>query len=419
MAVRPDIFASRLIRVQRDQWLSRDELAARQWQRFKIMLDYAAAHSPFYRRKFSRAGLLPDDIRDRDDLSSIPLTTRDELESSTALITDSHDRKTLHESASSGSTGQNVRSYFNDEAWLIGKYLLKIRARLACGVRPSDRIAMIRIGTSHNGPLAEIALRQRSFSVEDSLEETLARLNRYSPTVLQGFPEHFARLARHAEQLPTVKRIFTSGEMLSDNTRETIETSFGVPIYDIYGCTEVKEIAWECPEQDGYHINSDQLLVETLPSAGPQDPEGMLAVTSLYNFAMPLIRYRLGDTGRLIDGQCACGRGLPMMAPEFGRSMDYFQLPDDRHVSPYTLSGAVEQVSRVRQFQVWQTQRDEVVVKVVPSGGRDPALPQRLQAALQPLLPGVSVKMDWVDEIPREPNGKYRKVISLVSQGSV
>ena len=64
MRIRPTFFLDRLIRVQREQYLSVDELEHRQWQRFKKMLLHAAVHSPFYRRKFKLAGLEPDDIKD-------------------------------------------------------------------------------------------------------------------------------------------------------------------------------------------------------------------------------------------------------------------------------------------------------------------------------------------------------------------
>jgi acyl-coenzyme A synthetase/AMP-(fatty) acid ligase len=65
--------------------------------------------------------------------------------------------------------------------------------------------------------------------------------------VLYGFPGHFARLAQQAAGAIKPRLIFTSGEMLDGATRKTIEAGLGAPVFDIYGCTELKEIAWECP----------------------------------------------------------------------------------------------------------------------------------------------------------------------------
>lgn len=416
MCIRPTFFLDRLIRVQREQRLSVDELEHRQWQRFEKMLHHAAAHSPFYKRKFRLAGLQPEDIRGRDDLATIPFTTREELRSSEQFVSELVDSKSLRESYSSGSTGQSVRSFFGDEAWLIGKYLLKMRARIACGVRPWDRVALIKASQFHNSGFARLVLRQQSFSLHESPERTLAALRRYSPTVIYGFPGHFSHLADIPAPGLRLKSIFTSGEMLSGKVRKKIEAAFGAPVYDVYGCTELKEVAWECPERCGYHINSDWLLVESLPSTVPDEPDHMLAITSLYNFDMPLIRYRLGDTGRMLGGQCRCGRSLPLMAPGFGRSMDYFYLSDGRLISPYTLSGVVELVTGVSQFQLRQLARDTVQVLVVPAADAYSGLAERMTAALQPLLPGTELRIKCVDAIPREPSGKYRKAISLVAK---
>ena len=62
-------------------------------------------------------------------------------------------------------------------------------------------------------------------------------------------------------------------------------------MFDVYGSTEAKEIAWECPAGVGYHINADWLLVETVPASdGLGATVGRILVTSLYNRAMPLFR---------------------------------------------------------------------------------------------------------------------------------
>ena len=87
--------------------------------------------------------------------------------------------------------------------------------------------------------------------------------------------------------------IFTSGELLDPATRRAIEDGFGAPVFDIYGCTELKEIAWECPAHAGLHLNADWILLEV----DPPGSAGKILVTPLYSRAMPLLRYEVGDTG--------------------------------------------------------------------------------------------------------------------------
>jgi len=209
------------------------------------------------------------------------------------------------------------------------------------------------------------------------------------------------------------RMVFTSGELLDPATRRTIETGLGARVLDIYGCTEVKEIAWQCPAREGYHVNADWLLVE-VDSGGAAAGEraGRLLVTSLYNFAMPLLRYEVGDAGFALEGRCGCGRGLPLISPTLGRSVDHLALANGTLVAPYSLTCAVEAIEGMQQYQFVQTQADIVELRVVPNDDFGDASRQALLAALRPVLPGVAVRIRTLPSIPPEPSGKYRIVKS-------
>ena len=402
-------------RLQREQWLPADEVRRRQWARLETILQHAFDNSTFYRRKLDESGIKPEDIRDLSDLQRLPVTTREDLREADGMIASGNSKSRLKRSHTSGSTGRVTTTYFDRRAWRTGKILLKLRARVACGVRPWDRIALFQEGQPPNSWRRQRILRQRSFSILEALPEILPEVQSYAPTVLYGFPSYLMRLGQIAEGKIAPRFIFTSGEMLDGETRRTIEKHFRAPVFDVYGCTELKEIAWECPARKGYHINSDQLIVEV------QRPEDLtngttspLLVTSLYNFGMPLIRYRLGDTGRLIEGSCPCGRGFPLMVPNLGRSVDYFVLPDGRTVSPYAMTCAIENVQGLGQYQIVQQASDQVVVRVVPLLQADPLIEKQIDRALSPILPGTRVSVHFVDTIEREPSGKYRIVVSHV-----
>lgn len=400
---------TRAFRVQREQWLDRRALERRQWSRFKKLLDHAFAHSPFYARKFREAAVTPADIRERSDLGRLPVVTREELRHPEALVAEGFRPETMRHSFSSGSTGESVKTYFDPAGWFLGKHLLKLRARWACGVRPRDRVALFTAGTFSNTALRRRLLRQRSFSVHRPAEEILPELRRFDPTALYGFPSHFKELAEVWPSELRPKAIFTSGEMLEDETRKRIETGIGAPVYDVYGSTELKEIAWECPARDGYHVNSDWLLVET------EEPAGTILATSLYNYGMPLIRYRLGDTGSFVDHPCRCGRSLPLMALGFCRSVDTFVLPRGARISPYTLINAVEVLEEIRQFQIVQEAAGRVAVVIVPRAEFGEGSAERVRNALDPHLPGVTIEIRIVESIPREAGGKYRMAFSRVN----
>ena len=404
--------------LHRAQWQSRDSLDAIQWRRFQKILRIAYAESPFYRETFDGAGITPDVIRSRKDLEQIPITTREDLRNPERLVCTGRSVEELHCSLTTGSTGRRTRSYFDDRAWFLAKHLLKLRARLTTGVSPTDRIALLQESeAADQGPgLRERLFRLKSFSIDQSVTALLDELRAFKPTVLYGFPSHLQRLANEVEGHLRISRVYTSGEFLVGTTRKLLEAAFDAPVLDVYGCTEVKEIAWQCLEQDGYHINSDWLLVEVPTHDPKRSSEGPILVTALYNQAMPLIRYEVGDTGTLLHEPCNCGRGLPLMRPTGGRTVDYFEIPDGSTVSPYAMTYSMEQVKGVRQFKIVQTSTDRVTVNAVTESGREQTIATEIRSNLGKLLPGVAIEVQVVEGIEPDSHGKFRVVHSHVNQ---
>ncbi len=401
-------------RLARQQWLPAATIERLQWQRLQATLRHAFGRSPFYRRRFLELGLTPDDIRSPDDFGMLPVTTREDLRDAENLIARGFDRARIRQQLTSGSTGRRTTSYFDPEAWLMGKHLLKLRARLACGVRPWDRVALMQEEQSAraSGPLRRV----RSFSIHRPIDEVLPELRAFAPSVLYGFPGYLLRLARAAANSLHPRHVFTSGEMLDAATRAEIEAGFGAAVLDVYGCTEVKEIAWECPRREGYHVNADWLLLEAAPCRpGDHARRGELLVTCLYNRAMPLVRYQIGDTGEILERACSCGRGLPLARPTLGRSVDYIALEDGTMVAPYNLTCAIEDVAGMAQYQIVQRTLERLEVLVVPRRDFDDASRRQIQERLRPVLHGLIAEVRVVEEIAPEPSGKFRIVRSEAS----
>ncbi len=402
-------------RLTREQWLPVATIRRLQWQRLQATLRHAFAHSPFYRRRFQDLGVTPDDIRSPDDFARIPVTTRDDMRDPSDLVARGFDKARLKQSLTSGSTGRRTMSYFDADAWMMGNLLLKLRGRLACGVQPWDRVAILQ----EEQPTARSSAgssRVRSFSIHRPIDEVLPELRAFAPAVLYGLPGYLLHLGRAAAGSLRPRLVFTSGEMLDELTRSGIEEAFGAGVLDIYGCTEVKEIAWECPRREGYHVNADWLLLEVQPT-GPGDGgrQGTLLVTCLYNRAMPLLRYEIGDTGEMLERACSCGRGLPLARPTLGRSVDYITLEDGTVLPPYNLTMAIRGIAGMRQFQIIQRTISRLEVLVVPRPEFGDASRRQIQERLRPVLHGLTAEVRVVEDIAPEPSGKYRIVRSEVT----
>ena len=387
------------------QWLAPERLQALQWRRLRRSIERAATHSPLYRQRFVALGVQPADIRSVEDFRRLPPTTRDDLRAPKDLLAADFDRDRLRVSTTSGSTGRRTTSHFDERAWVLAKYLLKLRARRGCGLQPWHKVALFQEDGSGS---ASSTGRTSTFSIHRPIEEVLPAAERFAADAFYGFPGYFVRLAEAAGGRLRPRMVFTSGELLDPAARRAIEAGFQAPVFDVYGCTEIKEVAWECPAHAGYHLNADWVFLEIEPPGAA----GKILITPLYNRAMPLLRYEVGDTGMLLQDKCPCGRGLPLIRPTQGRSVDYLRLPDGSMLAPYTLTCAIEAIEGMRQYQFVQTAPDRIELKIVPRGDFDAATEDALRRALAPVLPGVEVEIALLAAIPAGPSGKYRIVQS-------
>jgi phenylacetate-CoA ligase len=179
-----------------------------------------------------------------------------------------------------------------------------------------------------------------------------------------------ALLARHCLDLgiafPGLRGVRTFGETLHDDLRQLVREAWGVTLTDAYSSEEVGMLAVQCPGTEHYHVMSESALVEVLrPDGTPCGPgeTGRVVVTPLHNYAMPLLRYDLGDSAE-IGGPCPCGRHLPVLTRVLGKRHQAMLMPDGTR--RFVLSGAraASGVAAVRRVQVAQLALDLVELRL-------------------------------------------------------
>ena len=139
-------------------------------------------------------------------------------------------------------------------------------------------------------------------------------------------------------------------------------------------------------------------------------------VTDLLNRGMPLIRYRIRDLATRVDGNCACGRGLPRIRMAGGRVTDFISTPDGRIISGASLTiFLVANTPGIRQAQLLQERREDVVIRVVKGAEFSSASEDYLTRTAGEMLGGaVRVRVDYVKDIPPSPSGKHLFCVSRV-----
>jgi len=400
-----------------------DALARRRLSR---LLSSLAWSNTFYGRRLQDVGIeWADPILQLDPyraLAALPPVSKLELRQagSRALAGGRVDPK-WHSSASSGSTGEPFRVYYEPRAWATLKYAVKLRARRACGVGPTDRVAILD-AMPRGTPTSRLeqAIGCGRISVLQPASSVAAALLAFQPDVIYGLPSALQEAARALEARGDrlqATAVFTSGELLDGSVRERVASAFEAPVYDVYGTSETKEIAWECP-QGGMHLNNDVVRLEVLDDAGrslPAGQEGNLVATLLVNRAMPLIRYLTGDRGAVLSGACACGRSSPLLGVVTGRAADVLVLRGGQRISPYALTCALERVGGVLRYQVSQLDPARVRVRAILEGAANrEAIADQMRTALRfDVASFLDADVEFVDRLPTGPRAKFRVVEPL------
>ena len=266
--------------------------------------------------------------------------------------------------------------------------------------------------------------RKASVDCRSVPEEILGRLEALRPDVIVGFPGVIGRIAQViAGGRPTTLRprvLITGGEVLTPLMRREITEAFGAPVVELYGTHELGMIAWQCTKRGGFHVSDDNVIVEVLKDGRPARPGevGEVVATRLHAFAMPFIRYRLGDLVTQGDTACPCGAPFSTIFTVQGRMVDYFPLANGRLFHPYELVMIIiDRGTRwIGQYQLTQERRDRVILLVVPRLSPPPEDIAGLEvAARETLGPGIEFQVVLVPEIPLEVTGKFRVSRSLVA----
>jgi phenylacetate-CoA ligase len=212
----------------------------------------------------------------------------------------------------------------------------------------------------------------------------------------------------------------TGGQTVPDGAREMVADRLGARLVALYGCEEVGAIATECPVAPHYHVAAENVLVEILDDDGRDvrhGERGRVVLTGLYNYAMPFIRYAIGDVALAGTGPCRCGRSLPVISQVEGRTRNAFIFRDGTRIWPRgrlvrQMRGYVPFV----QYQLVQLDYDRIELRYVPDGSdRVPDLEGLTAYAREAFHPSVTISIAPMDVLPLGAGGKFEDIISLVT----
>ena len=410
-----------------------DRVVAWQNKRLRRLLAHAYENVEYYRRLFDRSGIKPGDIRSVADLSAIPVTSREDIRDSAvedvvARCVDPRRLLTWNTSGSSGMPLDIRRTWWEERTLNVRRF----RAYREMGLRARDRIASVcrpqPTGANDHQWLHRTlqslgVYRRVPVSCFDACGEIVRKLADAKPDVVFGSPGVLSLVARNIDpksRLQVQPRfIGAGGEVLTPSMREQIGQGFGARVFDTYASYEFSLMAWECPATGRMHVCDDSVIVEVIKDGRPAAPgeRGEVVATALHSFAMPFMRYRLGDIVTKGEVGCPCGAPYSTIREIQGRIIDHFVLPGGRVVNPYAVTGPLKRTAPwIKQFQLTQESEDRFIFRIVAAtrpSGQDLA---SLSACAKTIVgPDVRFETRVVPDIPLEPSGKFRAWRSFVS----
>jgi phenylacetate-CoA ligase len=245
-------------------------------------------------------------------------------------------------------------------------------------------------------------------------------IKKFNPIIIRGYASYMYSISKMMENMGieySGATIATTGDMLYPHYRESIEQQFHCKIFDGYG-GEGTAVAFECEEHEGYHICDEDVIVEFLSEEESVSPGqlGRIVFTNLENYAMPFIRYDIGDIGTYSDESCSCGRGLSVLKSIEGRDSDLIITPGGDIIIVHFFTWLFEFIEGVDQFQIIQERIDHLAVKIVKNlQFTDNDLNYIKNEIHKRVGSDVKIEINFVNEIPLSGrSGKRRFVISNV-----
>lgn len=426
----------KLERLNNWQNLGPEETSNLQRKQLQDLLDHCYENVPYYRSLFQEKDFVTDDGNIKiDEFEQLPLlekeTIRSEFEN---LKSDDLSSRSWYQNTSGGSTGEPV-TFVQDKNYNDWNRAVTALFRRWTGYQPGEPWVMLwgserDLFDERKAIRSQIGdwLRNRtllnSFQMDpEQMEEYLNKINNIKPTFILAYVESIADLAQFANRnnksVHSPQSIMTTAGTLYPDVRETIEKTFETDVYNRYGSREVGDIACECSEHEGLHISAPTHYVEVLNRNGnPVDPgePGEVVVTSLTNYAMPLVRYRIGDIAVKTSTSCSCGRGWPQLSEIKGRVSDVFITKDGTRIHGEFFTHLFYHEDWVEKFQIVQEDVDQIHIKIVTRGDCD--LPankiDEICESIQTVMGECSVRFDRTESINRTDSGKYRYTISKV-----
>lgn len=402
--------------------MDRFEILNLQNDKLKKLLIHAYETVPYYRQVFNEKAFDPFKLFGVNDLKLLPVLTRDHIQQHNGLmLSSSFDKKVLLKGSSSGTTGIPISYYMDKEAESAGiaaGYVLWTMSGWKFAERSvhiwGNQTSVIRWNTLQS-KLKNFLINQKNIpstllNEPEGIRQVADEVIRFQPVNIDGYSSSIYTLANYFKEnnisLKSVRRVLTTAENLEPHQQSLIKEIFAL-VGDLYGSGEVLGVASKPAGDTRYYILDPHVIVETVESG----IDGMyeILLTDLDNYAMPLIRYKIGDmTDEILPPEQGAKYPFHWFTKIHGRNSDIITLPNGKKFHPVNIFGGTlfRRFNNItRHKTIWDGKTLEFVFEAKSFHEKE-----SLHAALKQLL--VPYQCDFIftftDRIEPSPSGKYK-----------
>jgi len=418
------------------QWNTLEENKKIQRKKLYSLVTYASQNIPYYRGIIKEQNLRFSENTIFEDIKKFPLLTKDIIRNNFDKLYKFRDN-TYYLNTSGGSTGEPA-IFYQDSNYFAWNTAAKILFDEWAGRMLGE--PMVKLWGSlrdilKNGQGFKEYLRQQLSGVtilsssrmaEKDMYKYMQRINMIKPYLIFAYTnsidEFACFLQKHHLSIYSPQAVMTSAGVLYPEVRTRIEKVFLAPVFNRYGSREVGDIACNCKTSPGLHLIPDIHYVEIVDKNGkevkPGEP-GEIIITSLTNYTMPLIRYKIGDRGILSNKNCKCGHGLPLLEKVVGRITGNFKNKLGDYISGGLFFSLFYFIENIKQFQIVQEAIDYISINLVlidktKLKDMDKDFKEINQIIWKAMGNETKIKYNIVDGIKLSSSGKYMYSFSRV-----
>lgn len=413
----------------------RNELLVYQKGAYFKLLWYAYEHTGYYRRIFDEIGLFTDGIIDESKLKDIPVLTKEIIRrEGKNLISDEAEMRGAYTNTSGGSTGEPVM-FYQDKEYFARNFGDKILFGALNGKMPGDKEVKL-WGSERDILEGNIGLKEKMINwcynriflnsfllTPENMKCYIDKINKSHPKQIWTYADSIFQLSKYINDnkitVFSPANIITTAGVLYEEMRNEIQKAFPQSnILNQYGSREAGVIGCEVGKKKGIRIFEHSVKVEVLDEKNGEAAEagqGELLITNLTNYSMPLIRYRIGDTGIVVTPQGYEG-SFAVLEKVTGRTNTHLKKQDGSLVHGEYVTHLFYNKAWIENFKVIQHGYTDIEFQIVIKKGLSENKKdlENMIADLEVVLGKCNVTITYLDVIPKLKSGKYQFVISEV-----